>query len=376
MTDIFCPMIHGGLNIDLKTNGVLRYNQCCLSTTQYSEIMNNTVDTTLNWNNDILTDSRTKNNEQQWLPGCWQCQSLEKAGNKSFRKSMIEKFGVKENLSGPQRIDLLFDRNCNLACRSCGPESSTMWIKHLKDNNLDTPVLSDTSNLEKIKSILKKLDLSNIGMIQFCGGETLLGNSYWQAAELLAELVPDAKNRLELGFQTNGTQSIDPKYYDLIDKFKLVKLLVSIDGVGEKFEYLRWPASWNQTVDNIFQLRDTLPSNVMFFVQECTSCLNLFYSDEVKNWVKTNFNCNREGDPTDHNTQLAKHEYLNVNNITVEYLNALAGTPISNVIDSNWKENPDGIREFITETEYFDQIRGQDWKKTFPEVAEFYSRYL
>ena len=372
MTDIFCPMIHGGLNIDLKTNGLLQYNQCCLSTTQHSQIIDNTVD----WNTAILTEAREKNNQQQWLPGCWQCERLEKTGAKSFRKSMIEKFGVRENLSGPQRIDLLFDRSCNLACSTCGPHSSTMWIKHLKDNNLETPVVLETSNLEKVKSILKTLDLSNIGMIQFCGGETLLGNTYWQAAELLAELVPDAKNRLELGFQTNGTQPIDPKYYDLIDKFKLVKLMVSIDGVGEKFEYLRWPASWNQTVDNILNLKETLPSNVMFFVQECTSCLNLFYSDEVGNWVKNNFNCNREGDPTDHNTQLANHEYLNVNNITVEYLNALAGTPISNVIDLNWKENPDGIRQFITETEMFDQFRGQDWKKTFPEVAEFYRRYL
>jgi len=251
-----------------------------------------------------------------------------------------------------------------------------MWIKHLKDNNLETQVVLETSNLEKIKSILKTLDLSNIGMIQFCGGETLLGNAYWQATELLAELVPDAKNRLELGFQTNGTQPIDPKYHDLIDKFKLVKLMVSIDGVGEKFEYLRWPASWNQTVDNILNLKETLPSNVMFFVQECTSCLNLFYFDEVGNWVKNNFHCNREGDPTDHSTQLANHEYLHVNNITVEYLDALAGTRISNVIESDWKENPDGIRKFIMQTEMFDQFRGQDWKKTFPEVAEFYRRYL
>ena len=371
--NIYCPMIHGGLNIDIKNStNKLTYNQCCLSTTQHSQMIDNTVD----WNTDILTKAREKNNQQQWLPGCWQCERLEKAGTKSFRKSMIEKFGVRENLSGPQRIDLLFDRSCNLACSTCGPHSSTMWSKHLKDNNLETHVVLETSNLEKIKSILKKLDLSNIGMIQFCGGETLLGNAYWQTAELLAELVPNAKNRLELGFQTNGTQPIDPKYYDLIDKFKLVKLMVSIDGVGEKFEYLRWPASWNQTVDNILNLKETLPSNVMFFVQECTSCLNLFYSDEVGNWVKNNFNCNREGDPTDHNTQLANHEYLNVNNITVEYLNALAGTPISNVIDSNWKENPDGIRQFITETEKFDRIRAQDWKKTFPEVAEFYRRYL
>lgn len=371
MNTIYCPMIHGGLNIDLKSNN-LQYNQCCLSTTQSSPILDNTIV----WDNGILTESRTQNNNQQWLPGCWQCQSLEKTGAKSFRKAMIEKFGVKENLSGPQRIDLLFDRSCNLACRTCSPHSSTLWSKHLKDNNLSIPIVPETSNLDNIKSILKKLDLSNIGMIQFCGGETLLGNTYWQAAELLAELVPDAKNKLELGFQTNGTQSIDPKYYDLIDKFKLVKLMVSIDGVGEKFEYLRWPANWNQTVDNIFHLRDTLPSNVMFFVQECSSCLNLFYFNEVGDWVQNNFNSNREGDPTSHNTQLAKHNYLYVQNITREYVDAIGGTPMIQVIGNNWVEDPKKIKFFINETEKFDRLREQDWKKTFPEVAEFYSRYL
>jgi D-hexose-6-phosphate mutarotase len=102
----------------------------------------------------------------------------------------------------------------------------------------------------------------------------------------------------------------------------------------------------------------------------------LFYFDEVGTWVKNNFHCNREGDPTDHSTQLAYHEYLHVNNITVEYLDALAGTRIRDAIESDWKENPDGIRKFIMETEMFDQFRGQDWKKTFPEVAEFYCRYL
>jgi hypothetical protein len=234
----------------------------------------------------------------------------------------------------------------------------------------------NTDNIDKIKNILKNLNLENVGMIQFCGGETLMGNTYWQTAELLAELIPDAKNNLELGFQTNGTQPIDPKWFDLIEKFKLVKLMISIDGVGDRFEYLRWPASWNQTVDNILTLRETLPSNVMFFVQECTSCLNMHYFNEVGDWVKQNFTTNREGDRTDHSTQLAFHSYLNVRNITQEYVDALAGTPMINAIGSDWQENPNTIVQFIKETEKFDKIRVQDWKKTFPEVAEFYRRYL
>ena len=367
-------MIHGGLNINIKNNSnTLTYNQCCLST-NYLALP---TDATVKWDNANLQNIREQNNNNQWHSGCYQCERLEKTGAKSFRHAMIEKFGVQQNLTGPQRIDLLFDRSCNLACRTCGPHSSTFWSKHLKDNGLSLfPIQNDIDNFKKIRNELETMDLSNLGMVQFCGGETLMGNTYWQAAEVIAELVPDAKNKIELGFQTNGTQPIDEKHYKTIEKFKLVKLMVSMDGTHERFEYLRWPASWNQYTDNILHLREVLPSNVMFFVQETTSCLNLFYTQEVPNWVKTNFNTNREGDPTDHATQLAMHRYLNVDNITQEYVDALKDHNIIHAISKNWQENSSRIKLFIKETEKFDQLRGQDWKKTFPEVAEFYRRYL
>ena len=48
MTDIFCPMIHGGLDINLKSdNSELTYNQCYLSTTQLV-VPNNAQ---VNWKN-------------------------------------------------------------------------------------------------------------------------------------------------------------------------------------------------------------------------------------------------------------------------------------------------------------------------------------
>jgi sulfatase maturation enzyme AslB (radical SAM superfamily) len=370
MNDIYCPMIHGGLNIDLKSHANLTFNQCCLS---FNFLNESTVD----WNHDQLQKIREQNNSNIWHPGCWECEQLEKVGIKSFRHSMIDKFGVKKNLSGPLRIDLLFDRGCNLACRTCGPDSSTFWNKHLKDNNLKyLTYANDSNNLESIQQALESLDLSNLEMVQFCGGETLMGNNYWQVAKKLTELIPDSKNKIELGFQTNGTQPVDERYYEIIEKFKLVKFIVSIDGINDRFEYLRWPASWNQVVDNILNLKEKLPSNVMFFVQECTSCLNMFYFGEVSSWVEQNFNANREGDKTDHTTQLAGHKYLDVNNITQEYVDALKGTKIINAIKSDWHEEPDRIKLFIKETQKFDLIRGQDWTKTFPEVASFYSRYL
>jgi hypothetical protein len=372
--DIFCPMIHGGLNINLKArDNELMFNQCCLSTNTL-KMSRNSDDL---WMHESFKQIRKTNEENVWLKECWECERVENAGLKSFRQSMIEGMGTAKNLSGPQRIDMLFDRSCNLACRTCGPESSTFWIKHLKDAGLSTSFdIGSSNNLDTIKKVLAALDLSNLKQIQFCGGETLMGNTYWETAKMIAELVPDAHERILLGFQTNGTQPIEEKNYHIIEKFKLVKLMISIDGTHDRFEYLRWPASWNQVVDNIFTIRETVPSNVMFYIQECTSNLNLYYFDEVRSWVKSNFDSNRFGDKNDYSTQLAKHAYLNVNTITQEYVDAIEGTEMVEFIASNWQENPGKIKRFISETERFDLIRGQNWKKTFPEVADFYRRYL
>ena len=366
-------MIHGGLNINLKSNAELSYNQCCLSTVTLSP----SADISTLWNSQNLTQLREQNNNNVWNKGCWECERIENSGNKSFRLSMIEKFGIKTNLSGPQRIDLLFDRSCNLACVTCGSYSSTFWEKHLKENNVDTGrYFVKTDNLETVLSTLKSLDLSNLEMVQFCGGETLLGKTYWRAAELIAELAQDAKNKITLGFQTNCTQPIDEKHYETIEKFQIVKFMLSIDSTHNKFEYLRWPASWNQAVDNIMSFRENLPVNVMFFVQEVTSCLNLYYYNDVPSWMEQNFSANRVGDTVDYATQLVIHKNLDVNNITEEYVDAIQHTPMRNVLRQNWQENPQAITQLIAELNQFDKFRSTDWKKTFPDVAEFYKRYL
>lgn len=373
MADIHCPMIHAGLNINLKQldNSPI-YNQCCLNT----ELTNFPKDHTSIWNSKFLSDLRNQNDNNEWNKGCWECERLEKTGAQSFRQAMINTLGISKNVSGPKRIDLLFDRSCNLACLPCGPASSTFWTKHLQDNNLPVIPLSNNTMLDKMYDTLKTLDLSNLEIVQFCGGETLLGNTYWKAAEIIADLVPDAKDKITLGFQTNCTQTIAEKNYKTIEKFKLVRFLFSLDSVGEKFEYLRWPANWNQVTENLMEFREKLPVNVMFFVQEVITPLNLLYRNDVPNWIKENFSTNRLGDPVEYSAQLAIHNLYDINHITQEYVDAIKNLDIRHAITANWQENPAAIKKMIASLDLFDGIRNKNWKTTFPEVAEFYARYI
>jgi sulfatase maturation enzyme AslB (radical SAM superfamily) len=109
----------------------------------------------------------------------------------------------------------MFDISCNLACRTCGPTSSTYWLKQL-NQPVDVPKSS-----QDVIQAMSKLDLSNLQQVVFCGGETLLGQAYWSVAEWLADNVPNADKQLTMCFQTNGTQSILPQNYEIIKKYKL-----------------------------------------------------------------------------------------------------------------------------------------------------------
>ena len=375
MTDLHCPMIHGGLQINLKTTeNDVQINHCCLRI----NVDLTTVPLSNNlWNSPTLIPLREINKQNKWAPGtgCQTCQVNELTGIPSLRTGTLEMFGKKQDLSGPQRLDLMFDIGCNLACRTCGPELSTYWQKHLGENKIPYVGPSGHSRADEMISILKTLDLSNLKMLVFCGGETLLGTGYWKVAQAIADMMPTAKDQLTISFQTNGTQTINQRHYELMEKFHLVKLNISLDAVSEQFEYMRWPASWSQVTDNIMSMREQLPVNVMFLIEETMSIFNLFYQNKLDYWVKDNFATNRLGDVVDHTRHIA-HGTYSLDNLSQEYVDSLSNTKLKSLISSNWKEYPARISNMISEIKKFDRIRNQDWTKTFPEVAGFYKRYM
>lgn len=367
--DLFCPMIQTGLHLSVRNNSLLAHH-CCLRDDVFQ-----VNDVKKLWTDTKFLPLRQINDSNKWDQGCWTCQGSERAGQRSLRLGTMDKFGKKKNLAGPQRIDLQFDTSCNLACRTCTPEASTFWAKHLKENGMKVSYTENFSeSAEIIIDALRNLDLSNLELVVFCGGETLMGNNYWKVTQALVDLCPSASQKITLSFQTNGTQKIPEKYYSLLEKFHLIKLNISLDGIADRFEYLRWPAKWNEVVDNILQMKADLPVNTMFVIEETISIFNLFYQSQLDKWAKENFSQNRLGDIVNHTRHLAIGKF-SIENLTQEYVNALKGTELENFVYPNWEENPLAIKLMLNEIKKFDRIRHQDWTKTFPEVASFYSRF-
>ena len=357
-------MIHGGLHLVFRPASAQPLVQhCCIRNNLWPVEANTNF-----WHDAGFQSLRSVND---WDPGCANCQRLEHSANPSLRTGMNDSLKIQpaRNLAGPARIDLMFDIGCNLACRTCGTDNSTFWQKYLQQ-----PVTPSHSK-EKVISALSQLDLSNLRMLVFCGGETLLGQQYWDVAEWLGDHIPDAKQRVTLCFQTNGKQTIHPRNYSIIDKFFLVKLHISLDGVGSRFEYLRWPASWSQVTDNILALRDDLPSNVMFLVEETISVLNLRYQTELESWLGKNFATNREGDTVNHTRHLARGLF-SVESCSQEYVDWASKHLSKNMISPTWQESPARIQEMLAEIKQHDRMRHQQFESVFAEVADFYGRFM
>jgi len=81
------------------------------------------------------------------------------------------------------------------------------------------------------------------------GGEPTLHNKSLTA--MLNALVESGQaSNIELWLNTNTT-IFDSNFYELLDKFKQIRLMLSIDGIEESFEYIRYPAKWNIVDSNI-----------------------------------------------------------------------------------------------------------------------------
>ena len=161
------------------------------------------------------------------------------------------------------------------------------------------------------------------------------------------EYIPNP-NQVHLFYNTNGTVRPTKNLIDLWSTFKLVQLDFSIDDIGERFEYQRYPAKWEEVKENLQWFIDVMPVNCMFGVNTAVGLLNQDTITELKYWLTENFKTNRVTDPIEHKQQ-----------------------PVTGLLSSNntdWKD----IVEYLDK---LDQRRGTSWRRTFPELTQKIQAY-
>lgn len=313
------------LNIAVNQNSVL-VSPCCVSPTV--KIKN------LDFKNlQYLKDIRQQWNQGTFPAACSFCHNAESKGVSSRRHGSncwYKDNDLYNNTVELVRLDFWVGDTCNLRCAICTPNNSSAWKQELGVSYKIKKVVSN--------QFWKQIDLTQIRLVHFNGGEPLLSKSHVDFLEALPN-----KHNIQINYNTNGTIRPGLELQDLWCKFKLVQLDFSIDDIDERFEYQRYPAVWNDVKTNLQWYIDNAPHNCMFAINTSVGLLNHANLENLNTWLKQNFCISKFNDPIEHRQQF------------VQGLFALDG----------FQQRRAQIVRFL---DACDQRRGTNWRKTFREL--------
>lgn len=326
---------------------------------------------------------------------CHRCWQEEDAGRKSKRMRDNEKYlghlkAGGEPFTGLAKFELNLGNTCNLKCRTCAPHSSSQWMKEYYDvNNL---ARKETYKIfaDRMKIYHQTFDdespfwndlennLHTIKQFDFYGGEPFMSNKMWRTLDLAVE--KGYAKDIEIHYATNATHWPEDKI-QVLKHFKHLNLNFSIDGIGEQFTYMRYPADWNEAKANMEKAREFSQGHHNMHISWCVtlSNLNIFNLPELLDTFYKDFShfgiyLNLVHGPEYYNISIMPEDVKSqviarLENINKDYMvwhNYLPG--VINFI-KNGNHRPGAWFEFLKKLKIHDDYRNQDFKKTFPEYA-------
>lgn len=320
------------------------------------------------------------------LPACSHCFDLEKSGNGSSRKQFNRMFGSLPTLTTQPQVFILKPGNtCNLACRMCNPATSSGWYKDayelaVKNEGFVGTATEYSKTFEHIRNSFNRDNtdfwdtfvewLPNMVFVDIYGGEPFLTPALFSALERVADAGQSTNTSLNL--HTNVTM-FNPKYLEILSKFKSVKIGLSIDSDQvQELEYIRYPVKANTVFDNLEKFKQASKDykNITFGICITITPLNVWRMSDIKK-----------------NLNQYLPAYFNIVTSPGEYDIRHIPLPVRKVIA---KQNP-SIANFIMQTvpgcdvlwpkfwkhtKDLDQLRGQSFEDTFPEFYKLIKPYV
>jgi uncharacterized Fe-S radical SAM superfamily protein PflX len=359
----YCASLQSGLQITLSTNSSISVSPCVLNPVSYTVTDDQVFD------HPQLVEFRKRNQSSQALEGeCAACEECACTGLRGKNRSSSNILYIKDQLLydqvGPKIITFKLDYVCNLACVTCGPDLSTKWRSI---TNTKGPTFA---NEELIRKTIRNINLEQLETVHIYGGEPLLTRTH---EIILEELSAYGKN-ITVWYDTNATVYPNERTMELWDKFHLIRLKFSIDGVGRSFEYLRWPAKWAQVEDNILKMYENLPVNHMLSVRPAMGFLNFHLVKDILAWQQRFIPTNRLGDVTEFE-YTPVYGIFNAGNMTqamVDELHTLYSKddPLFDILPP-LTNNPNALVQIRQHLELMDQHRGITWQQDLPHLIPY-----
>ena len=285
----FCPMPFCHVNV--KQEG--KVSACWRYPDRIGDYTNESIVEI--WNGDKIKTLRKQLLNGERPEGCRSCWDMEDSGVKSTRQQTTEDYKkivdfetvttvISDDYSMPlgnlKSVEVRFDNICNLMCRHCSPDYSSVWEVAVKRDEVLNKKMIELGTFRKQEEHVKLNDriIDEIGSlsdnlieVMLAGGEPLYHNKHYKFIE---SLLPNA-NKIMLSYNSNLT-TLEYKGKNILDlwkNFRRVLLRVSIDGDRDCYQYVRVHNDLDKVEANIARVIE-LP-NTKVSATCTTSLLNI-----------------------------------------------------------------------------------------------------
>jgi len=351
------------------------YRICCMHKSPTNHVLNINQSSEDEWNSSAYrTEVRETILRDQRHPGCHQCWQKEDLGFSSMRQRSYNEYKILGiNVSDPKikNIEINLENLCNLKCLMCHEDNSSAILaenKQLKINKIEQHDIN--WSLKALDNLQKILD-QGPHVINIRGGEPFYNKKLLK----LIQNMPVEKARSSLLHITTNATIWNEKWQEALSKFRLVRIMCSIDAIQELYGYMRYPADWNLVSKNIL-IMNKLP-NVKLLIHCVAQNLNISHVGDLIDWCQDN-HIYLEFDP------LIVPSYLQIQNLPTSQRKYA----ISHLSDLSSKKYPDHItkfinsslsllndskfdptlwKEFVSQISMRDNLRGNDYRQFIKE---------
>lgn len=230
--------------------------------------------------NEYLESDMLKNLQQHLLmqdklpPGCAACEFTEQQNQPSVRQLKNRYFNnLSLDQTKIQELDIFPSNTCNLSCVMCSPKfSSSIGLEQKK-----LGIIEQIYNFDETDFVLESIELlPDLKYIVLAGGEFFYSKHATKILKAIQQAgIPNIK------IITNATVC-NSEHVEILKTFDYVNLRISVDGIDNVYELVRYPAKWQEVSKNIVHFRDAL-SNAHVEIVMVLQPLNVF---DIFNFVE------------------------------------------------------------------------------------------
>jgi len=238
----------------------------------------------------IAEESRGVASKRIWETGSWMEDGIDV---EELIKQTAEDGTIPERLV---YLDLRLGHTCNLKCVMCSPHDSSQWVA---DHKKIYPLFQAKELKEQMSWDRKDFNnkwhenpdfwkemyaqIPNLKQVYFAGGEPLMIREHkWFLEEIIRQGYAD---KILIRYNTNGLL-VDDEIIELWKQFKKVKVGFSIDAVGDRNWYIRYPSDWDVIERNLHKL-DNTPDNIQVSIATAIQILNIKHLADFAKWKIT-----------------------------------------------------------------------------------------